>query len=159
MNYLVNKVILFTSKDKHPLMFRGLSNYFYDQIHFGVAFSNDTDLLEEFNITKFPTIMGVQTQFKEYPLDRPAVSFMEGDYTLNNIIRFVSNLANPDKMYERNLRGKLTRTSTYDDIFVRTTTEKINDFFLLFPDKNIFVYLAIGFAVNPEAGRLAYELL
>ena len=57
----LNKVLLFTNKKASPLMFRGLSGYFYDRLHFGVVQDTEKALCERLNIKTFPTLMVIQT--------------------------------------------------------------------------------------------------
>ena len=57
----LNKVLLFSNKMTSPLMFRGLSGYFYDRLAFGFVPSSEKKLCQKLNITIFPTIMVIET--------------------------------------------------------------------------------------------------
>lgn len=55
-----NKVLLFTNKDKVPLIFRGLSSKYRDRFEFGVIWQNQTLLVKEYGIRKFPALIVVE---------------------------------------------------------------------------------------------------
>lgn len=54
---LLNHVILFTNKDTAPVMFKGLSAKYKGRIEFWVAFYNQTEYTQKYNIDEFPSIV------------------------------------------------------------------------------------------------------
>lgn len=54
-----NKVILFTNKDKVPVIYRGLSSKYRGWINFGVVWHHQTQLVKHYGISEFPTLLVV----------------------------------------------------------------------------------------------------
>jgi hypothetical protein len=46
----LNKVILFTNKKSSPLMYRGLSGYFYDRLALGIVYESEKNLCKKLEI-------------------------------------------------------------------------------------------------------------
>lgn len=55
-----NKAVLFTNKDKVPLIFRGLASKYRARLEFGVVFDKETQLLEYYNVKEFPTLIVIE---------------------------------------------------------------------------------------------------
>ena len=89
----LNKVILFTNKKNSPLMFRGLSGYFYDRLALGVVFDTEKKLCEKLNIKKYPTLMVIQSLEEEVILDEPVEIFYDGKMDTENIVNFLEKYA------------------------------------------------------------------
>jgi hypothetical protein len=49
-NVDMNKLILFTDKDKTPLLYRGLSSFFYDRLQLGIVKKMKKTLLTDFKL-------------------------------------------------------------------------------------------------------------
>ena len=56
----ISKVLLFTNKEKVPLIFRGLSSKFRGFLEFGVIFANQTELVNYYDVTEFPTLIVIE---------------------------------------------------------------------------------------------------
>lgn len=92
-NLEFNKVLLFTDKAKTPLLFRGLSNYFYDRLMFGEVDKDQTALLKKFKIMRFPTLIIYQSHEDEINLDEPRVEVYDGDIKAESIANFIGQYA------------------------------------------------------------------
>jgi protein disulfide-isomerase A6 len=100
-NLEFNKVILFTDKSKTPLLFRGLSNYFYDRLSFGEVDKEQTALLKKFKIARFPTLLVYQTHEDEISLDEPRIEVFSGDIKADHIAAFIGEFALKEKLQDR----------------------------------------------------------
>ncbi len=95
-----NKLVLFTDKKQTPLIFRGLSNYFYNQLLFGEVPKEQEILIKRFNVTRFPTLMVYKTQEDtEDLLDEPVIEFYQGKINAKDIAEFLSMYALKNKKY------------------------------------------------------------
>lgn len=125
-----NKVVLFTEKDSTPLIYRGLSNYFYDRIVFAEVGKNETELCEKFNVTSFPTIMVLENNF--FAKENYKVHKYEGMMFISDLKAFIDKFAYKEKHYmvrvnemkvirnKVNFLGKIY----YDDFFEENRIEK-----------------------------------
>ena len=84
----LNKVILFTNKKSSPLMYRGLSGYFYDRLALGIVYESEKNLCKKLEIKKFPTIMVIQTIEDDVIIDDPNTIFYEGKMETENIVSY-----------------------------------------------------------------------
>ena len=57
----INKVILFSKKSKTPPIFKVLTNLFRERFRFGFVSSESQDVISEFNVTKYPTIITLKS--------------------------------------------------------------------------------------------------
>ena len=55
-----NKVILFTNKEKVPMIYRGLTSKYRGYLEFGLVFLNQTDLIAQYDIIDFPTLLVIE---------------------------------------------------------------------------------------------------
>jgi hypothetical protein len=55
-----NKVILFTNKEKVPVIFKGLTSKFRGFLDFGVVFLNQTELIVQYDVVDFPSLIVVE---------------------------------------------------------------------------------------------------
>jgi len=92
----LNKVVLFTDKEHVPPLFKGLASKYRGRLEFGVVFKNQTDLLADFKVSAFPTILVVGEETEEY----------EGAIHFEDISDFLDSYAAAEK---HELRSK-TRT-------------------------------------------------
>lgn len=56
----INKVILFTNKEKVPVIYKGLSSKYRGWLNFGIVFQNQTDLVNIYEISSFPSLIVVE---------------------------------------------------------------------------------------------------
>jgi hypothetical protein len=56
----MNKVILFTNKAKTPPLYKALVSEFRGYIHFGLVFDKEDELVSRFEVTGFPTFLGLK---------------------------------------------------------------------------------------------------
>lgn len=96
---IFNKAILFSDKPKTPLIYRGLSNHFYDRMLFGEVDNTETALLNRFKVTKFPTLLIYQTHDNDIKLDDPRVIIYEGKINIHDIVAFLEKYCLPQKTY------------------------------------------------------------
>lgn len=99
-NQEYNKLVLFTDKKQTPLIFRGLSNYFFNQMLFGEVEKDQEKLIKRFNVKSFPTLMVYKTQEdSDDLLDEPVVQFYQGKINAKDIAEFLSEYALKQKKY------------------------------------------------------------
>ena len=55
-----NKVLLFTNKEKVPIIFKGLSSKFRARLEFGVVFVNQTELVTQYDVINFPSLIVIE---------------------------------------------------------------------------------------------------
>jgi protein disulfide-isomerase A6 len=97
-NLDLNKVILFTDKEKTPLLLRGLSNYFYDKLLFGEVGKHETSLLKKFKVKIFPTLIMYQTHEDEILLDEPKIELYDGPINAGHIVSFLEKFAPKERI-------------------------------------------------------------
>ena len=95
----LNKAILFTNKKSSPLMWRGLSGYFYDRIALGIVYNTEKNLCKKLGVKDFPSIMVIQTIEDEVIIDDPQEIFYEGKMDTENIVNFLEKYALKEKLY------------------------------------------------------------
>lgn len=78
-DYNYNKILLFTDKEKTPLLFRGLSSYFFDRLKFGMVKKDQQDILNRFKIRSFPTLLLYTTQINYTPIYEPLIDSYSGE--------------------------------------------------------------------------------
>ena len=63
----LNKVVLFTDKEHVPPLFKGLAAKYRGRFEFGVVFKNETELMNYYKVSAFPTILVMTpTETEEY---------------------------------------------------------------------------------------------
>ena len=124
----LNKVMLFTNKKQTPLMFRGLSGYFYDRLHFGVVQDTEKALCERLNIKTFPSIMVIQTIEDGVIVDEPIDIMYTGELDVEHIVQFLNKYALKEKLYlsKNNDKVEDEKNLIY---FFKLSAEKAMDFF------------------------------
>jgi Thioredoxin len=60
MSEKLNKVFLFTNKDKVPLIYKGLSSKYRGRLEFAVVWHHQKDLVAEFDVTDFPSLIVIE---------------------------------------------------------------------------------------------------
>jgi hypothetical protein len=118
-----NKIILFTEKETTPLIYKGLTNYYYDRLLFGEIRSNQTELISRFNITKFPSIVLVENSFLLN--DKPKIHYYTGSTRPGELIKYFDDYALRSKYYVKNnyekelVKNGIKRLDNhnYDDFF------------------------------------------
>ena len=156
-NFMLNKIILFTDKNTTPVMFRGLSCYFYDQAEFAVANKSQSDMIQFFNITKFPTIVALRTFDKDIHLDKTIYYTYDGAINILEIKSFIEKMIYPIKRYLLESKGRLTQNRTLNDIFTPLDQNNIDIFKEINQNKMIALYFDKNYKVSVEAERFARE--
>ena len=136
----LNKVILFTNKKNSPLMYRGLSGYFYDRLSFGIVFDNEKKLCEKLNINKFPTIMVIQIFEEDIILDEPNIIIYDGKEDTKSIVNFLEKYALKEKLYLSKDDKKKKRSNSDLIYFNKLTAEKAMNFIKNKKDKDVILY-------------------
>ena len=150
----LNKVILFTNKKQTPLMFRGLSGYFYDRLQFGVVHDTEKSLCERLNIKTFPSIMVVQTIEDGVIVDEPIDIMYTGELNVENIVQFLNKYALKEKLYLSRNKDKAENEKNLI-YFFKLPAEKAMDFFTKKKEKEIILY----FDNNVKNGKISYDNL
>ena len=138
-NNEMNKFILFTEKKNTPLLFKGLSNYFYDKIKFAVVKKSENEICEKFKVSKFPSLMIYQNVDNKNNniLDEAEIKFYEGEQNAKNIINFLKNYELKEKLYLNSEKNK----AKISEIFLKNLNEKnYKDFFEKNNNNNIIIY-------------------
>lgn len=110
-----NKIILFTDKDKTPLLFRALSGIFYDRLHFGIVKKEQKDIHFRFKLYQFPTLLMYNVIDEGVHLIEPAVDIYSGGLNALDLIANFELIALSEKKYVtlRNLEeAKQNKTET-----------------------------------------------
>jgi hypothetical protein len=144
-----NKVILFTEKETTPLIYKGLSNYYYDRLLFGEIRANYTDLVKEFNVSKFPTIVLLENGFLVN--EKPKVHHYQGSTKPGELIKFLDEYA---------LRGKYYVRNNYEKILIKQGIKILNNndyesFFEEAKDRKKAIYFTNG---ESDFNSLSLEL-
>ena len=151
----LNKVILFTNKKSSPLMYRGLSGYFYDRLALGIVYESEKNLCKKLGIKKFPTIMVIQTIEDDVIIDDPNTIFYEGKMETENIVIFLEKYALKEKLYiaeKSHMRNSGDKNLVY---FNKLSAEKAMDFMKKKKDKEIIIY----FDNDVKDGKISYDNL
>jgi len=146
-NQEYNKLVLFTDKKQTPLIFRGLSNYFYNQLLFGEIEKDQEPLIKKFGVKSFPTLMIYKTQEdSDDILEEPVIEFYKGKINAKNIVEFISEYALKNKKYleDKNQNRKSTEID-YAKSIKEINSDKLqeNNFFDKNKNKKIVLYLNI----------------
>ena len=149
----MNKVLLFTNKRTSPLMFRGLSGYFYDRLLFGVVPSSETALIKKLNVKNFPTLMIIQTLEDGVILDEPNIIVYDGVLDVENIIQFLNQYALGDKLYMQKIEK--VENDNYYMYFNKLPSDKAMDFLTKKKEKEVIFY----FDNNVKDGKITYDNL
>lgn len=140
-----NKLVLFTDKKQTPLIFRGLSNYFYNQILLGEIEKEQVTLIKRFGVKSFPTLMIYKTQEdSDDILEEPVIEFYKGKINAKNIVEFISDYALKNKKYlEDKNQNKQSSNINYVKGIREINSEKLqeNNFFEKNKNKKIVLYL------------------
>ena len=137
-NPKLNKFILFTEKTRIPLLFRGISNYFYDQISFGIVNKKEKKLCEKLGINKFPSLMMYKNIEDEVLMDEPKILFYEGKQTAEDIINYLKDYAKKEKFYKSN--DNVVNENQNDAYFYKLNPEKVLKFIEDRNNKELILY-------------------
>ena len=120
---LFNKIILFTEKDKTPLIYKGLSSLFYDRILFGEVHSSEKEIIEKFNVMSFPTIVVVENPF--LLKDTHKLHYYQGNVVASELAEFIEQFA----LREKNYVKRMTDMKAERSPFARLNSENYESFF------------------------------
>ena len=152
----MNKVILFTDKQKTPLMFKGLSGYFYDRLLFGIVKNTEKKLCEKLNIKNFPTLMIIQTlENEDTIMDEPIFKIYDGKLETENIVKYLEKYALKEKLYISFNKNNNKEESKYQIYFTKLKAEKTMEFFEKKYKNNVILY----FDNKVENGKITYNNL
>lgn len=102
----MNKVILFTDKHYPGVLFRGLTTNLYDKLLFGTVHSSEEDLVKQYNVTSFPSLMVYKTWDKNALVNEPEVNFYKlNPNNIKLILEFLEPYALSEKRYTTTKRG------------------------------------------------------
>ena len=151
----LNKAILFTNKKSSPLMWRGLSGYFYDRIALGIVYNTEKNLCKKLGVKDFPSIMVIQTIEDEVIIDDPQEFFYEGKMDTENIVNFLEKYALKEKLYIAEKKGGRTTNDKYLVYFNKLSAEKAMNFFKKKINKEVILY----YDNNVKDGKITYDNL
>jgi hypothetical protein len=120
---LFNKVILFTEKETTPTIYKGLSSLFYDRILFGEIHSNQTEFIQQFNVTKFPSIIILKNPF--LLKDNYEIIPYTGPIKSEEISDFIEQHA----LREKNYIKRLSDMKFEKQFFSKISNENLENFF------------------------------
>jgi hypothetical protein len=138
-NMEFNKVILFTDKPRTPLLFRGLSNFFYDRLIFGEVDKDQVALIKKFKIVHFPTLILYQTVEDEVHFDEPKIEIYEGAINAESIANFLNSAAREQPLRLEKVKDK--ESLKYKNTFKTLKISELNNNLKKFSDKRLVVYL------------------
>ncbi len=98
-DYEFNKLILFTDKETTPLLYRGLSGYYYDRVKFGLVKSNQKDINLRFQIRQYPTLLFYNVVDEGLILFNPSVDIYNGSTEAKSLVEALSYTALSEKKY------------------------------------------------------------
>jgi hypothetical protein len=110
-NDLFNKVLLFTDKAQPSLLWRGLTNQFFEKILFGEVFKNEGDIIKRFNVTKFPTLILYKVNDQNRLMDEPEIIKYEGLNKIDKLMEWLQPHALREKRYISQKRGVADTTA------------------------------------------------
>lgn len=136
-----NKVILFTDKTKTPLLFRGISNYFYDRLIFGEVNKDQTALLKKFKISKFPTLLVYQTHEDGVPLDEPLIQYYDKEINSGKIAEFIDQYALEEPLNKKTAKEAADPSIKNKPFFKKLSLEEAVTYMEKFPERKYVVLL------------------
>ena len=151
----LNKVILFTNKKSPPLMYRGLSGYFYDRISLGIVYETEKTLIKKLGIKNFPTLMVIQTIEDDVIIDDPIEIFYDGKMDTESIVNFLEKYALKEKLYVAESKGGRSPTDKFLIFFNKLSAEKAMDFMKKKKEKEVILY----YDNNVKDGKITYDYL
>ena len=139
----MNKVVIFTDKNSPTLLFKGLSNYFFDRIAFGIVKKDQEELIKKFNIKKFPTLMIYKNIDRVRFLDEPELIYYAGLPKAENLVEFIEPHCLSEKFHYRQRRGIMEhdlKEMTNKMKFTEMNKKNYEQIFEKLGDKNVVVY-------------------
>ena len=136
-NVDMNKLILFTDKDKTPLLYRGLSSYFYDRLQLGIVKKNEKDITNRFQIRGYPTLLLINCVEGSVIFSDSTVDLYSGDINAESIVESVEFLALSEKKYLTDRRLENGESLT------------LKNYGIIYLDNNNFGYYLSRFSDKP----------
>lgn len=141
-NMVFNKVLLFTDKTQTPLLFRGLSSFYYDRLLFGVVDRDQTALLKRFKIKNFPTLLTYVTQEENLYLDEPRIEPYKGNINSRSIVMSINKFALPEKLYLKTVNKDRIEEIKYKTGFKKVNKNDYMEFLEKFKSKRFLIYFS-----------------
>lgn len=142
-NDLFNKVILFSERKQQTVVFRGLTNLFYDRIVFATVSPSETELVKKYNVTSYPTLLIHKSMEKDRLFEKDEIIYFTKEPTIQNLKEFIEPYCLPEKRYVSYMRGKYEedKALSASRIKIRNLTEKdYKEFFEKFKNDRIMLY-------------------
>jgi hypothetical protein len=146
----INKVILYTEKPKTPLLWRGLSTYFYEKLAFAHVFTKEQPKLLK-GIDKYPTIVIHQVHEEGVLLDSPIIEKYEGDIDAEKLAIAFEKYALMEKISSKKAKEQKA-------VFKKLTKDDYASYFKKFPDKRFAVYLTETDDIPESVDRFNIEI-
>ena len=96
-------VLLFTSKNATPSMYKGLSKFFINKLIFGEIMQNEKELIQLFGVRKFPTLMVIIDEEKN------KYDIYNGKITYEDVKKYLNKYANK----KRDIQTSKVKEMTY----------------------------------------------
>lgn len=141
----VNKIILFGEEEEVPLYYKGLSNYFYDQVLLAYVSKNETELINKYNIKHFPAIVSIKT-----PLfigeERIVEHFKGNVQDVHQIAAFINKVAMRSKAYVKHTKYDKIKENPIFPLFY----DNYINYFSSLKQKGVFVLFTNNTKVDAE---------
>jgi hypothetical protein len=82
-----NKVLIFTERKTTAPLFKALSKQYKDKLQFGEVRKSETELIEKFNINKFPSLIVITDPY-EYQNEQ-----FQGEFKIDLLNKFLNKYA------------------------------------------------------------------
>jgi hypothetical protein len=156
-NIEFNKVLLFTDKPKTPLLFRGLSNWFYDRILFGEVHQDQLELIKRFKVGQFPTLIVYQSHEDEIHLDETIIEYYKGKINAKDVHDFIEPYALKEKLYNRANKVKDPEALKYKVAFKKIEPSDLLSYLDKFKERRFVVWASKGGDVPEDIKRFNKE--
>ncbi|RGB36375.1 hypothetical protein C1646_697398 [Rhizophagus diaphanus] len=100
-NNTLSKIILFTNKEKTTHLYKALSVEFHNRLLLGEVRQKESEVVERFNIKKFPTLIAIDIKTGE------STEYTAEKFNYENLAKFLNKFALPKtKPYSEEKKGK-----------------------------------------------------
>jgi hypothetical protein len=121
-------------------MYRGLSSLFYDRVAFAEVKDSEKEVVEKFNITKFPSVIAYVNFEDDFALDEPRIDVYDGEINIKDAKAFIEKYALPHKMYVKS--GSLTKNKKeVSNFFQILSKNNFNNFMGKNRQRNVIMLL------------------
>lgn len=146
----MNKVLLFTNKPQSGLIFKGLSGFYYDRILFLEVYKDETNLISQYNIKRYPTLLVLETleEDLETVREQPEIHEYSGNLKAKDISEYISKYVLPEKLYLSSKQGnkqsseEFSKEKLLNSLVKKIKGEAIVPFFEKNSEKRIILWVS-----------------